>query len=294
MNKIKLFILILILMIIYYNIYNLCEPFTIDNPIESIKKFTKEISVYRPVGSKQLKDVKIKILNKMNQMNLKSSEQSFSRNIKNKKYDFSNLIGINPNAKAPYILLGAHLDSPQIDGCESTIDACTSISIILELVKNILDKNPNFPIMILFVDGEEAIDGPWEHENTLSGSRYFVDNFDLKLIDKVYIFDLIGGDIENNKIAGFNNNPSTFNDIKKLYSINLKYKYNIFMNPDTFISTNGIIDDHVPFKEKDKYSLNLIPYTFPKNHHKLDDNYNNVNWDYVEVFYNIFYEFINN
>jgi Zn-dependent M28 family amino/carboxypeptidase len=240
----------------------------------------------------ELKNVKTKILNEMNNLKLKTTEQSFSRNIRNKDYQFSNLIGVNPNAKGPYILLGAHLDSPQIDGCESTIDAATSIAIILELVKNILKTNPNFPIMIVFVDGEEAIDGGWSDDNTLSGSNYFVNNYNLALINKVYIFDLIGGDIENNKIAAFDNNPTTFNDMKKLAEINSKYENKIFINPDTLTSSNNITDDHVPFKEKGKYSLNLIPYIFPKNHHKLEDNYQNVNWTYVEVFYNVFYDFL--
>jgi len=271
----------------------MCETFNEYSPIDSIKTFTKEISIYRPVGSKELIDVKSKILNEMNILNLKTTEQSFSRNIRNKDYQFSNLIGINPKAKGPYILLGAHVDSPQIDGCESTIDAATSIAIILELVRNLLKKNPNFPIMILFVDGEEAIDGVWSDDNTLSGSKYFVNNFNLDLINKVYIFDLIGGDIEN-KIAGFSNNPITFNDMKKLAEINSKYQDKIFINPNKFTSSNNIIDDHVPFKEKGKYSLNLIPYKFPKNHHKLEDNYKNVNWNYVEVFYNIFNEFLHN
>jgi len=288
----KIIILILFIILVCYNVNRLCETFVSDSPIDSIKTFTKNISIYRPVGSNELKNVKSKILNEMNNLNLKTTEQSFTRNIRNKDYQFSNLIGINSNAKGPYILLGAHLDSPQIDGCESTIDAATSIAIILELAKNILKNNPNFPIMIVFVDGEEAIDGAWSDDNTLSGSKYFVNNFNLDLINKVYIFDLIGGDIEN-KIAAFSNNPVTFNDIKKLAEINSKYQYKIFINPDTFISSNNITDDHIPFKEKGKYSLNLIPYMFPKNHHKLEDNYENVNWKYVETFYNVFYNFLN-
>jgi len=288
----KTIILILIIILIYYNVNCLCETFIEESSIDSIKSFTKEISIYRPVESNELADVKTKILKEMNKLNLKIKEQLFTRNIKNKNYKFSNLIGINPNSKGPYILLGAHLDSPQIEGCESTIDAATSIAIILELAKNILKNNPNFPIMILFVDGEEAIDGSWSDDNTLSGSKYFVNNFNLDLIDKVYIFDLIGGDIENNKIAGFSNNPDTFNDIKKLAEINSNYKNKIFINPDIFMAKNTIIDDHVPFKEKGKYSLNLIPYIFPKNHHKLEDNYKNVNWDYVNVFYNVFFDFL--
>jgi Zn-dependent M28 family amino/carboxypeptidase len=220
--------------------------------------------------------------------------EKLSNHIRNNKYNFSNLIGINSNAKAPYVLLGAHIDSPQIDGCESTIDSVTGIVVILELAKNLLKINPNLPIIIVFVDGEEAIDGKWSTDNTLSGSNYFVNNYDLSLINKVYIFDLIGGDIEKNKLAAFSNNIQTYNDFEKLAKINLKYDKQIFLSPSTFVSTKGIVDDHVPFKEKGIYAMNLIPYDFPDSHHTLKDNYDNVNWEYVEIFYNVFYDFLNN
>ena len=95
-------------------------------------------------------------------------------------------------------------------------------------------------------------------------------------------------------INSFNNNPETFDDMKKLANINSFYKDKIFIDPDIFISNKTITDDHAPFKEKGKYALNLIPYTFPNNHHTLEDNYKNVNWNYVTVFYNVLYNFMIN
>jgi len=283
------------IILILFIIYILC---LINNriikPIEYIKDTTKIMSVYRAVQTELLGFVKNYVIEKMKKLQLQITEQHFSRNIKNKDYKFSNIIGINPNAKAPYILLVAHIDSPRIDGCESTIDAVTSISIILELTKNLLKKNPKLPIMLLFVDGEEAIDGSWEESNTLSGSSYFVNNYNLDLIDKVYVLDLIGGDISMNKIAAFENNPKSHDDIRKLYEINKKYNKLIFINPAKFISDKNIKDDHVPFINKNKYVLDIIPYKFPNSHHTLEDNYNNVNWEYVEIFYNVFYEFLEN
>jgi hypothetical protein len=259
-----------------------------------IKNFTKEISVYRPVGSKELDTVKHKIVNEMKRIGLHVEIQHFKRKINNKKYSFSNLIGKNTNTNKKYILLGVHIDSPQIEGCESTIDAATGVSIALELARQVISKNPNYPIMLLFIDGEEAIDGEWSKSNTLSGSRYFVNNYDLNSIDKVYIFDLIGADLIKNKIAAFKNNPNTHSDINKLANINKKYKYQIFINTSEYISNKSIQDDHVPFFEKNKYALNLIPFNFPDNHHTLNDNYNNVNWKYVEIFYKVFLDFLNN
>ena len=130
--------IILILFIIYilYEINN-----RIFKSIEYIKDKTKIMSVYREVQTELLGFVKNYVIEQMKILQLEVSEQHFTRNINNKDYKFSNIIGINPNAKAPYILLGAHIDSPQIEGCESTLDAVTSISVILEVAKNLLKKN---------------------------------------------------------------------------------------------------------------------------------------------------------
>ena len=286
-------LLICILFILYLVSSNYSEQFTSENPpIVNIKNFTKEISIYRPVGSDNLNIVKNKILNKMNELGLTTTKQNFERTINNKIYSFDNLIGVNPKTTGPFILLGAHIDSPQIEGCESTIDAATSISIILELIENILKQNPLAPLMILFIDGEEAIDGAWNNTNTLSGSQYFVDNYNLSLIKQVYIFDLIGGDPTYSKIGAFNNNPNSFNDINELAEINSKYTLNIFTDTKTYISKKSIKDDHVPFINKGIPSLNLIPFNFPKSHHTLEDNYQNVNWEYVETFYNVLLNFL--
>ena len=46
----------------------------------------------------------------------------------------------------------------------------------------------------------------------------------------------------------------------------------------------------MPFKEKNINYIHLIPYNFPSSHHTIGDNYNNVNWKYIELFSNILYE----
>jgi len=283
-------LVVIIIIIILFIINNI----NIDhfNNIDNIKMFTKQISIYRPIESSNLKTVKNIVKTELSKY-LDVMEHTFTKTIKNNKYNFSNLIGINKKTTSSYVLLGAHIDSPQIDGCESTIDAATSIAIIMELTKTILQKTPDFPLMVVFFDGEEAINGKWDNDNTLSGSRYFVDNFDMNIIDRVYIFDLIGGNLNDNMIGCFKDNMHTINDIRKLYNINLKYTHQIFINPDEYISNVIIKDDHTPFMEKNKYVIDLIPYKFPSTHHTTDDNYTNVNWDYVDIFYKVFYEFMN-
>jgi hypothetical protein len=286
---INIVLIVIILLLLFYPLFKTVETFT---NIDYIKNFTKEISIYRPVGSSELETVKNKVLTEMKNIGLETKVQSFTRTINNKEYSFSNLIGVNPNANKKNILLGVHIDSPQNPKCECTTDAVTGISIALQLAKNLIKEDKSYPVMLVFFDGEEAIDGPWTSSNSLSGSSYFVNNYDINLIDKVYIFDLIGGDFNQNKIAAFSNNKSTASDMMKLAKINEKFTEKIFQHPNDYTSNLAVQDDHVPFVNKNIYALNLIPYNFPNNHHTLNDNYENVNWKYVEIFYSVLFEFL--
>lgn len=296
MIKVEFLIIIIIIVIfIYFSIIECFENFNNDDDddLEYLKDFTKEISIYRPVESKNLRKVKNIIIDELKDTKMEIKEQSFTRIINNKNYSFSNIIAKNNNVmnNTKYILLGVHVDSPQIENCESAIDAATGISILLLIAKRILEINKNFPLMLLFIDGEEAIDGGWSNHNSLSGSRYFVDNYNLDIIDKVYIIDLIGGSF-NNTIAAFKNNPKTHQDLENLSLINKKFDKQVFINPKDYISDANIEDDYLPFFEKNKYSVNLIPYSFPDNHHTLNDSYKNINWKYVDIFYKVFLEFL--
>jgi hypothetical protein len=66
----------------------------------------------------------------------------------------------------------------------------------------------------------------------------------------------------------------------------------IFVDPNLSISYSIIKDDSVPFYNKNIPVLDLIPPLFPSSHHTIQDNYQNVNWTYVEIFYNVMYNYL--
>jgi hypothetical protein len=296
-----LIILLIIIILFGLLIWNLINEETFENTLDlnNIKTLTKKISINRPVCSENLKKVKKIVMDEFKKITyLTYEEQHFSRNIKGKKYDFSNIIASNKKINDNYIILGCHIDGPQIDLIESATDAATCIAIIIEITKKILEKKPDYPIMIVFFDGEEAINGTWSYDNTLSGSNYFVENFNKK-IKFLMVFDLIGADINKNKIYHFSTGGyKNAYYMKELANINnsLNYKYNkqIFIDPDIETSNIGILNDYTPFDKKYKNlnGLNIIPAKFPDNHHTIDDNYNNVNWEYIEIFTNVIYDFL--
>jgi Zn-dependent M28 family amino/carboxypeptidase len=259
--------------------------------INNIKDITKQISIPRQIGSKNLQLVKEIVFSKLKELNLITEEQKFSQTVRNTSYNFSNIIAYNPKASKKFILLAAHIDSCQIDNFEGAIDSASSIAIIIELAKNLLKINPNYPLMIVFFDGEEAINGEWANDNTLIGSKYFVNNYDISKIEQLYLLDLIGGNLDN-KFYAYKNNPISNDQIKKLADINTKYKDQLFVYPSINIKENEVQDDHIPFKEKGIKYLHLIPSPFPKQHHKNTDTYENLNWDYIEIFTKVLFEYL--
>jgi len=259
--------------------------------INNIKDLTKVISIPRQVGSSNLQVVKDLVINKLKELNLITQEQKFTETIKNTSFNFSNIIAYNPKATKKYILLAAHIDSCPIDNFEGAIDSASSIAIILELAKNLLEINPSYPLMILFFDGEEALQGEWRTDNTLIGSKYFVNNYDISQIDQLYLLDLIGGNIEN-KFYAFQNNILSYEQIKRLSDINKKYNFDIFINPSLKVEQKEIQDDHIAFQNKGIKYLHLIPTPFPNQHHKIIDNYENLNWKYIEVFTKVLFEYL--
>lgn len=303
----KIYIVIAIISIIYLSLlfilyksnnYNNYEYFESMIDMNVIKQFTQINSLYRPVPSNNLEKVKLNILNELNKIpKFVVKEQFFTRKIHNKEYKFSNIIS-NPitfNDTKPYIILSAHIDGPNMNNCPASIDAITSIGIIIEITKKLLQNNDKYNVQVVFFDGEEAIDGPWESDNTLSGSSFFVKNLK-STPTQVFVFDLIGGDIEKNKLYGYSNNPKSHLLMSELALTNNElYPENkrIFIDPNETISYAIITDDAKQFYKANIPVIDLIPPVFPITHHTIKDNYDNVNWDYVEIFANVIYNYLN-
>jgi hypothetical protein len=266
--------------------------------VNFIKEFTKNNSLYRPVPSENLEKVKNHVIKSLETIpNFIVRKQYFTRKIHNKEYNFSNIIAnsFTFNKSKPYIILSAHIDGPASQNLTpASIDAITSIGIIIEVTRQIIKQYPNYNLQIVYFDGEEAIDGAWKDDNTLSGSTFFVEQLDT-VPHMVFVFDLIGADIVKNKLFAFSSNPKSHSLMSKLSRINHDLYYDdeiIFVDPKKNISHTIIKDDSFPFFKANIPVIDLIPSTFPSTHHTTDDNYQNVNWNYVSIFSNVIYNYL--
>ncbi|AYV80278.1 MAG: glutaminyl peptide cyclotransferase [Gaeavirus sp.] len=257
---------------------------TID--MDTIKNNTQSIAVYRPAGSEALHKIKRFVISQLQTIpGIKVEEQELSRTINGKIYSFTNIIGKFPNSSG--ITLAAHIDSPFVESPAAT-DAATSICIIIEIATKLAALG--LYVDIVFFDGEEAVDGIWFDETSLSGSTYYVKNLDI-IPKQVILLDLIGGDAQKNKIYGYNDNPSSHPVIKELTYINTQLypQYQIF---SAEISNVKVQDDTTPFRKRGIPATNLIPSTFPIQHHTANDTVQNINWKYVEVVSNVLFEYL--
>ena len=273
--------------------------------IDKIKKITKKISISRQIDTLNLNKVKNYIMSLLNNK-MDTIEQKFTQILHKRLYNLSNIIAYNKYSNSSeYILLSAHIDSYK--NIECALDSATSIAIIINIANKILQINPSFPLMIVFFDGEESIDDKWTRNDSLLGSQYFVNTLtslleqidinkstlDKSTLDKstikiAYILDLIGGDLTKT-ISAFSNNPSANNIINHMHMINKNYENELFISTKKYISERIVYDDHLPFQEQNINYVHLIPYNFPNNHHKIEDNYENLNWKYIEIFTNVLF-----
>jgi len=173
--------------------------------------------------------------------------------------------------------------------CPAATDAITAIGVIIELTRLLLNQKPDYNLMVVFFDGEEAIDGKWSSKTTLSGSTHFVKTLK-HLPSQVYVFDLIGGSIQDPFLA-CSNRPHSFPTMKDLAKINRAIYPNtpLFIDPDEKTSDQKVQDDATPFAKQSIPVIDIIPSKFPKNHHTEKDTYENVNWTFVEIFANVIY-----
>ena len=66
----------------------------------------------------------------------------------------------------------------------------------------------------------------------------------------------------------------------------------IFIDPNETISYAIIKDDAYPFYKNNIPVIDLIPPTFPSVHHTINDTFENVNWQYIEIFINVLYDYL--
>ncbi len=176
--------------------------------------------------------------------------------------------------KGAYIYLIAHIDSkPFVEGA---IDNAVGVALLLMLAKELKHAHLRNRVRFLITDCEEL---------GLEGSRFHVKNNDLKYVENVINVDSVGWfnpAIIYRDAAGMNGKKimAKFEEHLKELNVDIPFK----------ASRTGR-SDHIPFKEVGKETLFLSSNPFTIRHTPLD-NYESVNWDIVQMWYEVISTFV--
>ncbi|KAH3670275.1 hypothetical protein WICMUC_004928 [Wickerhamomyces mucosus] len=218
-------------------------------------------------------------------------------------YNFSNIIVTkSPTYGQDYLVIAAHYDTLiKPEGFVGAIDSAVSCSIMLDISKDIdgsldiffdQDDDLEMGIKFIFFDGEEAIE-EWSPTDSIYGSRHLHSTYstnELQSIELFVLLDLLGAD-SNFIPSYFPESHSSYNElstienrysqISDIFAINDK---NFDHIDETFrVKFGGYMeDDHLPFLRSGVPVLHLIPQQFPKNWHKIGDNFENIDFKAIQ------------
>jgi Zn-dependent M28 family amino/carboxypeptidase len=181
----------------------------------------------------------------------------------------TNVIGTIPGRRPERIALATHYDTKRF--AEFTFlgasDAASSTAAVLELARVLKNRQNEFTIELLFLDGEEAVNTEWRDPDNTYGSKYYVRAAQqagtLGGLKTLILLDMVGDrDLD---IRPDSNSARWLNAIVWGSAARLGYG-------STFIPQEFTVeDDHLPFVQAGVASIDIIDLDYPQWHTAQDD-----------------------
>jgi glutaminyl-peptide cyclotransferase len=216
----------------------------------------------RPSGSPALAAARKYIASELASYGLTVREQAFTAQTPVGKIAMVNVVGELAGAAPEVLVLGSHYDTKRTPaGFVGANDSGSSTGALLEIARVMADaakrQKPALTIQFVFFDGEEAVN-EWSEEDSVYGSRHFVDALDEadfgESVRAMVLLDMIG-DRDLNIMRELNS-TKTLTDIIWQTAASLGYGQN-FLNAGIYID-----DDHGPFLEAGIPAVDLIDFHF--------------------------------
>ena len=174
-----------------------------------------------------------------------------------------NVVGTVRGREPGYIVVGAHYDTKDIDGFVGANDGAAGTAVVAQLARTV--KRPRHTIQFIFFDGEETPRGVPDarfYQRGLRGSKVAARRYDdaraMVLLDFV-------GDRRLRIPREAYSRPGLW---RKLRAAAKRVGAGRVFPPGT---QGAVLDDHVPFLERDVPAINLIDFEFPCWHRTCDD-----------------------
>jgi aminopeptidase N len=239
-----------------------------NNVFYHIKYLSDELKTRNP-GSKELNDAANYIKSSFEKNRLiplfgKSYFEEFNNNIGNTTYTFVNVCGYIKGKEDKYILLSAHYDHLlPYNGIlyPGANDNASGVSVLLELARYFSNKDMRYGLIFCGFSSEEY---------NRAGSRFFVENYDIKKIISNINIDSIGRMDDKNIRIIFSKSSIwdlVLKNASKITSIN-------------YIDVNIPLDssDNVSFIEKNIPAIQIFDGG-NEDYHKPSDTYEKINYD---------------
>ena len=178
---------------------------------------------------------------------------------------YANVVGVIPGREPGAIVVGAHHDTKDsIEGFVGANDGASGVAVVLELARSLEAPVDGPSIYLALFDAEEARgERPFEEDGT-RGSRQYVELAAqgaspgapaLDEIEAMVLFDLVGDcDLQIPREPGSD---------EALFELFAQGAEEATGAPEPFTgTTDGILDDHVPFVQAGIPAVDLIDFTF--------------------------------
>jgi len=171
---------------------------------------------------------------------------------------------------APWYILGSHYDSRMLadhdpDPAKQSLpvpganDGAATTAILLELAR-VLPSDLNKQVWLVFFDAEDQGNIPgWDW---ILGSRYFAENL-LGRPDGVVVIDMVG----DADLQIYYEQNSTQSLSYAIWNVAIQAGFSQFIQQEKF----SLIDDHIPFLQRNIPATDLIDFDYPYYHTTEDD-----------------------
>jgi len=223
----------------------------------------------RPAGSMPLAQCRAYIEAQLKAAGITYREQPFDAMTPAGVIHMINVIGTIPGRRPERIAFATHYDTKRFSEFPfvGASDAASSTAAVLELARDLKNRQNEFTLELLFLDGEEAVNTEWRDPDNTYGSKYYVRAAQqagtLNGLKALVLLDMVGDrdlDIRRDTYSA-----RWLNDI--VWSSAAKLGHGgTFVNDDFTVE-----DDHLPFVSAGVASIDIIDLDYPQWHTAQDD-----------------------
>jgi Zn-dependent M28 family amino/carboxypeptidase len=223
----------------------------------------------RPAGSATLAQCRQYIEAQLKAAGITYREQPFDAMTPAGVIKMVNVIGTIPGRRPERIALATHYDTKRFQPFTfvGASDGASSTAAVLELARVLKNRQNQFTIELLFLDGEEAVNVEWRDPDNTYGSKYYVQAAKqagtLGGLKALVLLDMVGDrDLD---IRPDSNSARWLNAI--VWSSAARLGHSSTFVPEGFT----VEDDHLPFVEAGVASIDIIDLDYPQWHTAQDD-----------------------